>query len=76
MPTLQITVRAGYRCPYIASAQLNGREFRATARDEQAAARALFRRALMFTYSMLNPPEYELKHVASEQDAEIYRVEW
>ena len=75
MPTLQITVRAGYRCPYIASAELNGREFRATARDEEDAARALVRR-VMFSQGFDAPDGYDLKHVESEQDAEIYRVEW
>ena len=75
MPTLQITVRAGYRCPYIASAELNGREFRATARDEMDAAFALVKR-VMFSQGFAMPDSYELKHVASEQDAEIYAVEW
>ena len=75
MPTLQITVRAGYRCPYIASAEFNGRSFSATAREQEDAAKALFRQ-LWFRYSYEATPEYELKHVESEQDAEIYAVEW
>ena len=75
MTTLQITVRAGNRCPYLALAELNGRSFQAIARDPEEAARRLFNR-VRFTLSLDSVDESDIKHVSSEQDAEIYRVEW